>query len=149
MARVEFLLKDKDQSDKIKATLQEAISRGEGAKKKLLAKEGGTLKESEVCEKLNCKSQDLDRMRDNGDIIAVEVDNQYLYPAWQFVDGKILPGLDKVLSQLKDDGVWTVIIFMLTGDVRLDGKTALEMLREGEIKRVNWAASCYGEHSAS
>ncbi|MDJ0729851.1 MAG: hypothetical protein QNJ33_07645 [Crocosphaera sp.] len=129
--------------------LQKAIRRGELAKKRFLSKEGGTLSSNDVCQKLNCSPQDLDQMRDNNHILGIEIDDEYVYPAWQFVDGKIISGFDKVLYELKRDGVWTVMIFMLTGDVRLDGKTPLEMLRQGEIDQVVWAASCYGEHSAA
>ncbi len=114
-----------------------------------MSKEGGTLSNSEACQQLNCKPQDLAQMRENGHLIGIEVDDHYVYPTWQFVDGKILPGLDKLFSELKRDGIWTIMIFMLTGDLRLDGKTPLEMLRQGEIEQVIWAASCYGEHSAA
>lgn len=130
-------------------TLEKAIRRGEAAKTRFLSREGGTLSSREVCQKLNCSTQDLAEMQENSHIIGIEVNQEYVYPAWQFVDGGILSGLDKVLDELKSDGIWTVMIFMLTGDLRLDGKTPLEMLRQGEIAQVVWAASCYGKHSAA
>lgn len=149
MSAVTYPVKEKDKIKELPPALEEAIRRGEEAKKRFLSKEGGTLSIREACYKLNCEPQYLAQMRENGHLIGIEVDDQYVYPAWQFVDGKILPGLDQVLSELKQDGIWTVMIFMLTGDLRLDGKTPLEMLRQGEIEQVIWAASCYGEHSAA
>lgn len=139
----------KEKTETKSPALQKAIRRGELAKKRFLFKEGGTLSSREACETLNCSYKDLVEMRKNGHIIGIEVDGKYVYPAWQFVDGEILSGLGKVLSELENDGIWTIMIFMLTGDRRLDGKTPLEMLRQGEVDQVVWAASCYGKHSAA
>lgn len=39
--------------------------------------------------------------------------------------------------------------FMLTGDARLGGKRPIDVLREGQIGKVNEAAQAYGEHGAA
>ena len=129
--------------------LDTAIKRGEDAKKRFLAKQGGTLPNHEVCRILGCSSLELEAMRRNYQVLGLSVNEQLVYPAWQFIEGKVLSGLDKVLAALKEDGAWTQVIFLLTGDIRLDGATPLEKLKEGEINQVVRAAKCYGSHSAA
>jgi hypothetical protein len=41
------------------------------------------------------------------------------------------------------------MLFLLTGDIRLEGATPLEKLQKGEIEPVVLAAKCYGSHSAA
>ncbi len=55
----------------------------------------------------------------------------------------------QVLAVLKEDGAWTQMLFLLTGDIRLEGATPLEKLQKGEIEPVVLAAKCYGSHSAA
>jgi hypothetical protein len=88
-------------------------------------------------------------MRLNRRVLGLSVNEELVYPAWQFIDGKVLSGLDQVLAFLKEDGAWTQIIFLLTGDIRLEGATPLEKLQKGEIDSVVWAAKCYGSHSSA
>ena len=129
--------------------LEAAIKRGEEAKKRFLSKQGGALNNIEACSILGCNLVELETMRRNNQILGLSVNEELLYPAWQFVEGKVLTGLDKVLTALKDDGAWTQMIFLLTGDIRLDGATPLDKLKTGKIEQVLWAANCYGSHSAA
>ena len=129
--------------------LAAAIKRGEEAKKRFLSKQGGTLTSTEVCSVLACSSLELETMRLNRRVLGLSVNEELVYPAWQFIDGKVLLGLDQVLAVLKEDGAWTQMLFLLTGDIRLEGATPLEKLQKGEIEPVVWAAKCYGSHSAA
>jgi hypothetical protein len=88
-------------------------------------------------------------MRRNHQVLGLSVNEELVYPAWQFIEGKVSSGLDKVLAALKEDGAWTQVIFLLTGDIRLDGAIPLEKLKEGEIDQVVWAAKCCGSHIAA
>jgi len=129
--------------------LDDAIKRGENAKQKLLAQRGKALTGNDVCRILSCSLLELDAMRQNNQVLGVLVNGEFVYPVWQFVDGKVLTGLDKVLEALKDDGTWTQMIFLLTGDIRLEGATPLERLEAGDVDKVLWAADCYGSHIAA
>jgi hypothetical protein len=129
--------------------LETAIKRGEDAKKRFLSKQGGTLTNIEVCSILGCSLLELETMRRTHQVLGLSVNEEVVYPAWQFIEGKVLSGLDKVLAALKEDGAWTQIIFLLTGDIRLDGAIPLEKLKEGEIDQVVRAAKCCGSHIAA
>jgi len=129
--------------------LEAAIKRGEEAKKRFLSKQGGALGNIEACRILGCSPLELETMGRNHQILGVSVNGELVYPAWQFVEGRILSGLDKVLTALQNDGAWTQVIFLLTGDIRLDGATPLEKLKEGAIEQVVRAAKCYGIHGAA
>ncbi|GBL09843.1 hypothetical protein MSj_01323 [Microcystis aeruginosa Sj] len=85
-------------------------------------------------------------MRLNHQVLGLSVNEELVYPAWQFIDGKVLSVLDQVLAVLKEDGAWTQMLFLLTGDIRLEGATPLEKLQKGEIEPVVLAAKCYGSH---
>ena len=129
--------------------LEAAIKRGEEAKQHFLDKQGGALPNDEACRVLGCSLLELETMRRNHQVLGLSVNEKWVYPVWQFIDGQILSGLDQVLAALEKDGAWTQVIFLLTGDIRLDGATPLEKLQQGEIEQVVWAAKCYGSHSAA
>jgi len=129
--------------------LETAIKRGEKVKTSFLSKQGGALSNIEACRVLTCSPPELETMRRNHQVLGLSVNEELVYPAWQFIEGKVSSGLDKVLAALKEDGAWTQIIFLLTGDIRLDGAIPLEKLKEGEIDQVVRAAKCCGSHIAA
>ncbi|MGL5034123.1 MAG: hypothetical protein ACRC6M_10030 [Microcystaceae cyanobacterium] len=139
----------KPQNSNQTSPLEAAIKRGEEAKKRFLSKQGGALTNIEACSILGCSLLELETMRRNHQVLGLSVNGDLVYPAWQFVGSKVLTGLDKVLAALKDDGAWTQMLFLLTGDIRLDGATPLKQLKEGKFDQVVWAAKCYGSHSAA
>jgi hypothetical protein len=56
-----------------------------------------------------------------------------------------LTGLDRVLAALAKFDAWTQLMFMKTGDLRLNDRTPLECLVAGDIDAVVNAAACYGK----
>lgn len=129
-----------------------AAARLKGAKIKLnlLYSDGQPLKSEEVASLLSMTRQAVDKKRKNGQLLGISLGRRgYLYPLWQFYEGKVLPGLDKVLTALKEYDPWTQLMFFKTGDIRLDGATPLERLQAGDIEAVVWAAECYGKHGAA
>jgi hypothetical protein len=118
-------------------------------KRDLLYQDGKPFSSEEVALLLNVTRQAIDKRRQKGQLLAVSLGRRgYLYPVWQFREGKVLSGLDRVLAKLKEFDPWTQLMFFQTGDLRLDNATPLENLKAGEIDRVVWAASCYGEQIA-
>jgi hypothetical protein len=128
------------------------ISRLKGLKDKLhLLFEGGLpLKASDVAKQLHCDIQEINKLRIKYQILGVSLDQkEYFYPPFQFQNSKVLLGLEQVLKALKDYSPWTQLMFLKTGDIRLEGKTPLEILQKGDIEKVVAAANCYGVHGAA
>ncbi len=130
--------------------LLQAKLRGVMAKDALLNYQGQALKSNEVALLLDMTRQNVDKYRLGGKLLGVSLNKRgYRYPLWQFTEGQILPGLTSVLAAMKDISDWGKLLFMVTGDVRLENKTPLELLQTGEIARVIEAAKVYGQHSAA
>ena len=66
-----------------------------------------------------------------------------------FSDEGILPGWESVLAALTEISPWGKLQFMLSGDLRLEGKTPLECLQIGETEKVVAAAKAYGQQVAA
>lgn len=130
--------------------LAAARFKGVQVKHELLYLDGQPLTSEEVAQLLHITRQAVDKRRSKGQLLGVSLGRRgYFYPAWQFQQGQVLPGLERVLAALKDYDLWTQLMFMKTGDVRLDGATPLERLQAGDIDAVVWAAECYGTHPAA
>jgi hypothetical protein len=123
------------------------------AEERLLAKGGSLLTLDEVATLLNRDTEAIDDRRELGKLLAVEWNGEYQYPAWQFQDGKLLTGLDRVLVALKENDAtpWTKIIFMTTEHGELDGFSPLDCLKKGDesiTKEVVMQARREGQHGA-
>ena len=127
-----------------------AMLRGQLAKRQLLDAGGGTLSSVEVAHLLGVSRQTVNNRRLKGRLIGVpSARGDYEYPAWQFADGGVLPGLERVLMALRDHHPWTQISYMLNPDIRLGGRAPLEQLRQQRVDEVVAAASMYGEQGAA
>lgn len=124
--------------------------RGIQVKHDLLNADEPALTTEQVATCLGISRQAVDKRRRSGKLLAVSLGKRgYHYPALQFVNGTVLEGLDRVLAALAGFDPWTQLMFLRTGDPRLDDRTPLECLQAGEGDLVVWAANCYGEHSAA
>ena len=126
--------------------LAAARVRGRQFKHELLYGDGQPLTEEDVATLLKISNQEIARLRSECKILAISQDKQiYLYPHWQFKDGDILIGFDRVLAALANFDPLMQLMFLKTGDLRLNGNTPLECLISGDIDAVVNAATCYGE----
>jgi hypothetical protein len=126
--------------------LASARLRGMLVRQELLSSDGKPLSSEEVAQLLGISRQAVDKRRSKGQLLAVALGKRgYFYPLWQFRDGGTLTGLDRVLTALSKFDPWTQLMFMKTGDLRLNNRTPLECLVAGEIDAVASAAACYGE----
>jgi hypothetical protein len=126
--------------------LAAARLRGTKVKQELLYGDGSPLKSEEVAQLLGISRQAVDKRRSKGQLLAVSLGKRgYFYPLWQFQAGEILPGLNLVLATLASFDAWTQLMFLKTGDIRLNGHTPLECLIAGDVDGVVAAARCYGE----
>ena len=70
--------------------LETAIKRGEKVKTSFLSKQGGDLSNIEACRVLTCSPPELETMRRNHQVLGLSVNEELVYPAWQFIEGKVL-----------------------------------------------------------
>lgn len=130
--------------------LLKAKLKGLEVKQQLLSQYGEPLNSQEVADLLGMTRQAVDKRRNNNKLLGLSLGKRgYRYPAWQFSSGGILPGWELVLAALIEISPWGKLQFMLSGDVRLEGKTPLECLQIGETEKVVAVAKAYGQQVAA
>ena len=130
--------------------LLKAKLKGLEVKQQLLAQDGEPLNSQEVADLLGMTRQAVDKRRNSNKLLGLSLGKRgYRYPAWQFSSGGILPGWELVLAALAEISSWGKLQFMLSGDIRLEGKTPLECLQIGKIEKVVAAAKAYGQQVAA
>lgn len=129
--------------------LAEAKLVGQVRRKELLEAEGGVIGPEQVGNLLGIQRQSVDKRRKTGTLLAVELGNRFVYPVWQIEKNKTLDHLEQVLAALKGHDAWRKLAFFVNGNVRLDGKSPLQILRSGEFEPVLKAARTLGEHGAA
>jgi hypothetical protein len=111
----------------------------------LLISEGGYWEAEKVVQMLGVESiQSLDELRENCEVIGLWWQVQYLYPAWQFIEGgRVLAGLPQVLKHLNNTySDWEKLFFLLSPNLRSDDeKIPLDELRSGNIDAVMLATT--------
>lgn len=123
--------------------------RGLAARQDLLSREGGTLRVQEVAELLRLSRQAVHKRHLAGRLLAIDCGRHgYVYPAWQFVLGGILPGLKEVLRALAGHDPWMQLAFFVNENAALESGTPLAALRADDLPAVLRAAHLYGEHAA-
>jgi hypothetical protein len=129
--------------------LAEAKLRGQRIRMELLEAEGGVLGAEEVGDRLGIQRQSVDKRRKAGTLLALELGNRFVYPAWQIEGNRTVPHLEKVLAALRDQDEWRKLSFFVNGNIRLEGKSPLEVMRAGEFEDVLKAARSLEEHGAA
>src|SRR5271156_6169425 len=118
---------------------------GQIRRKELLEAEGGVFGPEETGDLLGIQRQSVDKRRKAGTLLAIELGNRFVYPAWQVEGNRTLPHLEEILAALKDHDEWRKLSFFVNGNVRLGGKSPLKALRTGEHDEVLKAARSLGE----
>lgn len=110
--------------------LAPARLRGVEAKARLVELASGLLSAAEAAAALGITRQGIEKRRRAGRLLAVSLGRRgYRYPAFQFVDGQTLPGLDRVLAALKGQDPWTQLSFFVNRRSDLDGRSPLDRLQ--------------------
>lgn len=116
----------------------------------LLHLEGDPLTLEQVSDKLGIHKPKIERMIENHEILSVtEDESTALFPIFQFTDTGILSGLSDVLYAMEPFSFWTKLMFLHTQDVRLNDRTPLQALRDGDVVAVVDAAKAYGNQGAA
>ncbi len=130
--------------------LATARLRGLEAREQILSAEGGMLSVERVSEHLRISRQAVDKRRQTGKLIGLGIGRHgYAYPAWQFDERGVLPGLEEVLKSMLIRDPWMQAAFFLSGDPRLQGSTPLTRLRRADVDAVVLAARGYGQHGGA
>jgi large subunit ribosomal protein L7/L12 len=126
-------------------------SRNRDIKKELLLASGCPLTISAVARKQSTSEEQIEKLRKNRKLIGIPVEKYgYLYPAFQFKeDGSTLAGLDKLLQSLDRFDIWMQLQFLQTGDLRLEGETPINALKQGKLEQALFAAATYAEMCAA
>ena len=131
-------------------SLLPARIRGLRARERLISIEGGAFTAEQAAQALGISRQAVDKRRQHGKLLAVSTGRRgYLYPAWQLVEGGVLPGLEDVLGLLRDHDPWMQLAFFVNGNAALGGDSPLVMLRRGNAIGAKRAARLYGEQVAA
>jgi hypothetical protein len=129
--------------------LAAARERGRQAMARLLKAEGGTLSAADIAARLNVSTEEVDARRRAGRLVAVEVEGDWRYPAWQIANQAMLPGIEEILPLLHEHSPWDHMIFFLNPNVYVGGVPPLVALREGRLEEVRRAAQAHGEQGAA
>ena len=124
--------------------------RGMEAQRDLLNAEGGCLTVAEVASVLGISRQAVDKRRGTGGLLALSATRRgYLYPAWQFAQGDVLPGFKAVSAALAEADPWSRVRFFVSPNTALDGRKPIVALQRGGVDEVVRAAELWGQQGAA
>lgn len=121
------------------------LAEGAKVKQELLERAGGAVGVSDVARILGITRQAVDKRRRAHRLIAVSHGHDHAYPAAQFVDGGLVPGLDKALAAMPVADPWMRLEWLVTEDDELDGACPLDALKAGRIGDVVANAAGHGD----
>lgn len=124
------------------------MDRGADVRRKLIESEGGGLSALEAARRLRISKVSLLKRHKGGHLMAWRDGRRRTlrFPAWQFYNGQILPGLEQVLAILnKEHGldVYGKMLFFLSNSDFLSGIRPLDCLRGGDKRKAAEAAMTY------
>lgn len=109
-----------------------AVGRALGHKRSLLKEAGEMLVSGQVEELLNVSRQAIDKRRKAGKIFGLLINKNWVYPAFQFSNDEVLPGMETVLSAHSDANQWVVLDVLLSKDEALNGRSLFDVIREND-----------------
>jgi hypothetical protein len=116
--------------------IAELMAAGEVRKAELVELTGGLYMPSYVAAILKIPEQLVEKRRKTGELIAVETEEGYRYPACQFTPDGIVTGLSEVLTVMPIRHDWMRLEWFLVPDDALEGISPLEALRAGRLQDV-------------
>jgi hypothetical protein len=135
--------------------LAAARHRAHDVKRRLLEVEGGAETALAVAARLGITRQAVGERRRAGKLLAFGTQRGALYPRWQFVGERVLPGLERVLAQLAASGgsPWEQASWLLSENPSLGDARPLDLLRapggDRHLRTICAAGAADGEHGAA
>lgn len=127
--------------------LAPARDRGRAAMVRLAQAEGGLATAAELGALLGpITRQAVDKRRKSGKLLALDFGSRgFRYPVWQADEGRVLPGIELVLSILREHDPWTQLAFLVGPSTWLGGETPLALMRRGQVEPVLRVAEMVAE----
>ena len=94
------------------------------------------LETGDVCEFLSLSRETIRKKVDRRQLLALPKGGDRVFPAFQFQDGDVLPGLAEVLNALASDSPFVALSFLLSKQPDFGGRTACELLQAGKVAPV-------------
>jgi hypothetical protein len=127
-----------------------AVARAAEEKRRLL-ESVATLSARAAAERLGVTAAGVRKARAEGRLLAVEFAGEQRYPAFQFGEAGVRPGVREVLAALAAvpvAGDWARLDFFTAPDAAEDGRSVAALLAAGEVAAAVAAAHAYGEAGA-
>lgn len=121
------------------------LAEGAKVKQRLLERAGGAVGAGDAARILGITRQAVDKRRRAHKLIAVAHGHDHAYPAAQFIEGGLVPGLDSALAAMPARDPWMRLEWLLTADDELDGMSPLEALMAGRVGDVVTNAAGHGD----
>lgn len=128
-----------------------ALARGAARKQEMIQRAGGVLSSSEVAELLGISVSAVNQRKNrHRSILAMPLSGgEWGFPARQFVDGGVRPGVAEVVKAAGEMNPW-VLLSILLDDAGPEGATLLDRLDDEAVRRdVLNRIHTYGEHVAA
>lgn len=104
------------------------------------------LETGQVCKLLGVSRETIRKKVDRKQLLALPKGGDRVFPAVQFNEGDVLPGLAEVLATLNTESPFVVLSFLLSKSAAFGGKAAYELLRAGELESVLIEARGFPSH---
>ena len=134
--------------DATEKRLQEARLRGLARIAELRKAAEPVLETGEVCVLMGVSRETIRKKVDRKQLLALPKGGDRVFPAFQFKDGDVLPGLAAVLAALDTDSPFVALSFLLSKNPGLGGKSACELLQAGDWEPVMAEARGFLSHGA-
>ena len=114
-----------------------ALLRGKEIREADIKASGGAFSLEEVENFLGISEQNiLEKVRDDGLLEIPAPEGRRAYPAVQFIEDGIVPGLRDVLKSLPSTNSWFRLNFLVNSDIRLNGRAPIDLLKMGKADQV-------------
>ena len=121
---------------KVHPAMAAALARGEVAKKKMAASDGGAISCTEVSRLLGITQAEVMRRWQGHRLVGWPEGEVVQFPVWQFRGGRMLAGIEEVLQIFRSDDYWRIMLYFVGQRRSLNRQRALDLLRRGETERV-------------
>lgn len=127
-----------------------AVARGAAEKRRLLERVP-MWGARDAAQRLGITPAGVRKARAEGRLLAVEFGGEQRYPAFQFGEHAVRPGVREVLAALAAvpvPGDWARLDFLVAPDAAGDGRSVADLLVAGEVAAAVAVAHEYGEAGA-
>ena len=123
-------------ADLTQRRLHEARLRGLARIAQLRRAAEPVLETGQVCVLLGVSRETIRKKVDRKQLLALPKGGDRVFPAFQFKEGDVVPGLAEVLAALHTDSPFVALSFFLSTSAAFNGKSAWELLQSGDLTRV-------------